>query len=184
MSVALDPLRALAASPLFRGVPESVLHAISMFAEPRLLRAGETLARQGEPAKAAWLVASGEILALGSALDTRPPNAHPDSFGPGSLVGHLDILNEGPCSTTWMARPASGVLTFEAGAFRQLAGERGPTGSAFRRALIISLSEQLRAANKALADFVVANPAAAKPPRAVLKEMAGLLQGTRAAGEK
>lgn len=171
----VDPLRALERSPYFKGIPTAVLHGVSMFTEERVFRAGEVLLRQGSPADAAFLVAAGEIGAEGPGGDV---------FGVGSLVGHLDLLNGGAASATWVARAPGAALTFTGDLFQKLLAERGPSGSAFRRALIISLSEQLRAANLAVGAYVAANPQAARPSRGFLDELSGVLSGTRSSATR
>lgn len=185
MSTSVDPIRALERSPLFRGIALPVLHSISMFSEARALRAGEVLAAAGRPAIAAWLVAAGalraEPLIEGKRTLTDGPATDPGAtnFGVGMLVGHLDLLNNAPSGATWVAPIPGAVLVFEAGPFQQLISDDGAAGSAFRRALILSLSEQLRAANLRVSDYVAHNPSAARPSKGLLREVSGLLGGTR-----
>lgn len=172
MNVTLDPLRALERSPFFRGLPRSVLHGLSMFADERTFRAGELLIRQGEPVGAVLLVAAGEVVA----------GAEADRHGPGALLGHLDLVSGQPSAATWTAVSAGAALAFSAANFAQLRQDPGATGSAFRRALIISFADQLLAANQAVSAFVGANPRAAQPSRRLLDELSAVLAGTRGAG--
>lgn len=184
MSISFDPVRALERSPFFRGIPEHVLHAISIFAEAEQARDGEVMLKAGQEPGRAFFVVQGQ---MGVALPpepprpegARPPEARPESFGPGALVGHVDLLNQVPSSVTWVAQGNTTVLVFEAPHFRQLVKDNGLPGSVFRRALIMSLSNQLRAANQRVAEYVAANPAAQRPSRGLLAELSGLFQGSR-----
>lgn len=112
---------------------------------------------------------------------TDAPATDPGSanFGVGMLVGQLDLLNGAPSAATWVAPVPGAVLVFEAGPFRQLVADEGAAGSAFRRALILSLSEQLRSANLRISDYVASNPNTPRPSAHLLREVSGLLGGTR-----
>lgn len=166
----VDPVVALERSPGFRGIARPTLHAVSMFCEEVQLRPGEILGKKGETPEAAWLLMSGQL----EARDAAGPVA---SYGPGALVGHLDLLNEQSCSATWTAVTALSALAFSRESFRQLIADGRLPGSAFRRALIISLSDQLLAANGRVSEYLAANPGAI-PPQRLLRDIAGDLQGT------
>ena len=171
MTSQMELIRALERSPYFKGIGTPVLHGISMFASKRNFRQGEVLLRQGSPPEAALLVAQGEVSADG---------AEADVFGPGAMVGHLDLTGRQPCLATWTARSAGWGLAFSAADFEQLRQERGEAGSAFRRALIISLADQMREANQSISAFIQANPGAVRPGKGFLDELSGVLSGTRA----
>ena len=171
MTSQMELIRALERSPYFKGIGTSVLHGISMFSSKRTFKQGEVLLRQGAAAESALLVAQGEVGADG---------AEADVFGPGAMVGHLDLIGGQLSPATWTARTAGWGLAFGAADFEQLRQDRGEAGSAFRRALIISLAEQLRDANQAISAFIAANPNAARPSKGFLDELSGVLSGTRA----
>lgn len=170
MSRHLDPIRALERCGYFRGLPVDVLHGLSMFAEEQVFRAGEVMLPQGRVPEHILVVASGEVVVDGA-----------EPFGPGALVWHLDLVNGTPATQTWTARANTAALAFSSGSITQLLAERGPTGSCLRRALILSLSDQLLTANQKVADHVKANPSSARPPKALLKDLDSVLAGSRAA---
>lgn len=171
MTSAAELMRVLERSPYFKGIGSPTLHGISMYSSRRNFRPGEVLIRQGAAPEAVLLIAQGEVGAEGEGADV---------FGPGAMVGHLDLIGRQPCAATWTARTSGSTLVFTAADFDQLCQERDEAGSAFRRALIISLSEQLREANQAISAFIAANPNAARPSRGFLDELSGVLSGTRA----
>lgn len=171
MSARMDPIRALERSPYFKGLPVQTLHALSMFADERAFRAGESVLTRGTNPDAILVLYTGELAAEG---------ANGDVLGPGALVGHLDLIAGQPLRVSFVARGPGLALSFGAEGVLRLMEDRGVTGSAFRRAIIMSLSDQLRGANQAIAAYVAANPQAAKPSRGFLSELSGLLSGTRA----
>lgn len=171
MSARIDPIRALERCTYFRGIPVQVLHGLSMFVEERSFRAGEVLLKQGQVPDAVLVLASGEVTA----------DAGADPFTPGALLWHLDLVNQTPASVTWTAKVTASALAFPAAAVQTLLAEQGPTGSGFRRALILSLSDQLVTGNRRVAEHVAANPASARPPKALLKDLDGVLAGSRVA---
>ena len=171
MTSQAELMRVLERSPYFKGIGTPILHAISMFTSKQSFKQGEVLIRQGAQPATALLVAQGELGADGAGGDV---------FGPGAMVGHLDLICRQPSPASWIARTPGWGLVFTAADFEQLCQERGESGSAFRRALIISLSEQLRDANLAISAFIAANPNAVRPSRGFLDELSGVLSGTRA----
>jgi len=171
MTSQAELMRVLERSPYFKGIGSSTLHAVSMFTSKIAFKQGEVLIRQGAAPAAALLIAQGELGAEAAAGDV---------FGPGAMIGHLDLIGRQPSPVTWTARTAGSALTFTAADFDQLCQQRGEAGSAFRRALIISLSEQLREANQEISAFITANPNAVRPNRGFLDELSGVLSGTRA----
>ena len=170
MSARLDPIRALERCAWFRGMPVEVLHSLSMFAEQRSYRAGEVMLAQGKVPDCVLVLASGEA---------APEGAEP--IGPGALVWHLDLVNQTAVTETWTARVATTALAFTASSVNQLLAEQGKTGSSLRRAMILSLSDQLLTANQKVAEHVKANPSAARPPKALLKDLDSVLAGSRGA---
>lgn len=178
LPVNVDPVRGLERSPLFRGIPERTMHALSMFCEIAMLRDGDVLVRHGEAMRGVWLVLAGTLeVSLPREAD---PEGRPEQLEPGVLVGHVDLLNDAPSSATYTARGQVSLLAWGESSVRRLLKEDGPPGSAFRRALIISQANQLLAANQRMASYVQAHPDAARPSRGVLRDVALLVQGHRA----
>ena len=183
MSIPLnvDPVRGIERSPLFRGIPERAVHALSMFCEPVTLRDKEVLAKAGAPTGTIWLLLSGQI-AVEPPVDAGLGD-EPVVLEPGVLVGHVDMLNQAPLAATFTARGGAVLLAFGAASVKRLLKEDALPGSAFRRALVISLSNQLLAANRRMAAYAEAHPDAARPSKGVLRDVALLVQGHSAEGQ-
>lgn len=170
MNRRIDPIRTLERSPYFKGLPVSTLHALSMFADELSFKVGEQVIKRGEPASAIYLLHAGELVAEGAGGDV---------VGAGALVGHMDVVSGQPASVTLTAREVGIAVVFTQASVKRLFEDRGAAGSAFRRAIIMSFSDQLRAANQAIAAYVAANPQAGRPSRGFLDELTGVLSGTR-----
>lgn len=168
----INAVAALERSPCFRGINPQVLHAVSMFAGEIQLQAGETLSKRGEPCAAIWLLVSGRIAA-------RDTGGAPTSFEAGALLGLPDLLNARPCSASWVAEIPTAALVFDGAAVSTLSQDARAPGSAFRRAMIISMSDQLLEANRRVSDYLAAHPGAARPSKGVLSDLRGILLGTR-----
>ena len=98
-----DNVRNLAANPTLRDLEADALRLIAFSAETRILRAGDTLFRRGDPSDAGFLVLSGAIAleaASGPATIVRAP----------TLIGESALVTETNRAATAQAREPSSVL--------------------------------------------------------------------------
>ncbi len=110
--------------PLFAGVSGSgVEQALSRF-EPVVVRAGEIVVRQGEPADRFYLIESGSFVVTQVGLDSRPTTLR--ELGPDGVFGELGLLAEAPRSATVSATTDGLLLALDGADFLALVG-RGPT---------------------------------------------------------
>lgn len=101
--------RALAATPLFAGLPKEVLE--SLVAELTLvhLEEGQVLFHEGDPGDALYVVAEGEVAVQAEG----PPRVELSRMGPGSFLGEVALMTDQPRSATVTATTASELLRID-----------------------------------------------------------------------
>jgi len=88
--------RALAATPLFAGMPSDALQALVENLQLVTLGQGELLFREGDPSDALYVIVEGEV-----AVHTEgPPRAEVSRLGPGSFIGEVALMTDQPRSAT------------------------------------------------------------------------------------
>jgi CRP-like cAMP-binding protein len=164
-----DVVRELERSPYFKGIPETLLHPIAVHAELARVSDGIVFADHGSAADALYVVISGKVDVLRRTAPSAAP-AKVSELQPGMLVGHVSALRGKPRQASYRAQGTVDLLKFPLESVRRLLDDEGVVGSAFRRALIMALSNHLLAANKKLTTFI------GDPKPRTTKETAGMLQ--------
>ncbi len=111
--------RALAATPLFAGLPSAALEQLIDRLALIELEAGQVLFRQGDPGDALYVVAEGNV----NVISEGPPRQELTRFGPGSFFGEVALVTEEPRSATVTADVATQLLAIDREAVRMLIGE-------------------------------------------------------------
>ena len=88
--------RALAATPLFAGMPSDALQALVANLTLVSLERGELLFREGDPGDALYVIAEGEV----SVQSEGPPRVELSRLGPGSFIGEVALMTDQPRSAT------------------------------------------------------------------------------------
>jgi len=88
--------RALAATPLFAGMPSDALQALVANLQLVSLERGEVLFRAGEPSDALYVIVEGEL----SVQSPGPPATEMSRLGPGSFLGEVALMTDQPRSAT------------------------------------------------------------------------------------
>lgn len=88
--------RALAATPLFAGMPSDALQALVANLQLVSLERGEVLFRAGEPSDALYVIVEGELSVQGEG----PPSVELSRVGPGAFLGEVALMTDQPRSTT------------------------------------------------------------------------------------
>jgi len=101
--------RALAATPLFAGMPSDALQALVENLQLVALERGEPLFREGDPSDALYVIVEGEV-----AVETRgPPRAEVSRLGPGAFIGEVALMTDQPRSATVIGVAASELLRID-----------------------------------------------------------------------
>jgi CRP-like cAMP-binding protein len=88
--------RALAATPLFAGMPSDALQALVANLQLVSLDRGELLFREGDPSDALYVIVEGEV----SVQAEGPPRVETSRLGPGTFIGEVALMTDQPRSAT------------------------------------------------------------------------------------
>ena len=88
--------RALAATPLFAGMPSDALQALVANLQLVSLEHGELLFREGDPSDALYVIVEGEV----SVEAEGPPRVELSRLGPGTFIGEVALMTDQPRSAT------------------------------------------------------------------------------------
>jgi CRP-like cAMP-binding protein len=101
--------RALAATPLFAGMPSDALQALVANLQLVSLAPGEQLFREGDPSDALYVIAEGEV----SVATVGPPSAEVSRLGPGAFLGEVALMTDQPRSATVTCVAAAELLRID-----------------------------------------------------------------------
>ena len=145
-----DDMRALERTPLLGDIGREALRLLAFSAEPKDLRAGDTLFERGQDAEGGYILVSGAlVLLLGEEGDEHV-------VGPGTLLGEVALLAETTRPVTAMARKPSRVLGIPRFVFKRMLGEYPAVAKALHARFLERLKdehlvmEQVRAKLEAL----------------------------------
>src|SRR5262245_50831063 len=88
--------RALAATPLFAGMPSDALQALVENLQLVSLERGEPLFREGDPSDALYVIVEGEV----SVQNEGPPRVEMSRLGPDAFIGEVALMTDQPRSAT------------------------------------------------------------------------------------
>jgi CRP-like cAMP-binding protein len=88
--------RALAATPLFAGMPSDALQALVANLQLVSLEPGELLFRAGDPSDALYVIVEGEL----SVQNPGPPVTELSRLGPGAFLGEVALMTDQPRTAT------------------------------------------------------------------------------------
>jgi CRP/FNR family transcriptional regulator len=107
--MALDKIDAIRKTPLFSGLSEAELHALSDRAVEQKLARGEILFLSGDPAKGLYVIVEGAVRAFRVGADGREQVIHVERAG--ATVGEVPVFDEGAYPST-VAGEEDGKLLF------------------------------------------------------------------------
>jgi len=108
-AVGLAAQRALAATPLFAGLPREVLEALVAHLALVPLEVGQILFREGDPGDALYVIVEGEVAVQAEG----PPRVEMSRLGPGAFIGEVALLTDQPRSATVTATQSSELLRID-----------------------------------------------------------------------
>jgi CRP-like cAMP-binding protein len=121
---------------LLGAMEHEALRLIAFAADRRSYRAGDVLARKGEPAESAFLIESGEVL-----LYDGQPTAGSLVVGQGALIGEKALISEMVRPATATARAPTTVRILRRETMRRVLAEFPASAAAVHRALAADLAE-------------------------------------------
>jgi CRP-like cAMP-binding protein len=105
-----NSLKHLRYSPLFSSCSSKDLERIAKAGDQVTFAKGETLTKQGEPGKEAFIILSGKAVVKRSGKKVA-------TLGTGSVVGELSLLDNGPRTATVVCDTECQVLVISRGNF-------------------------------------------------------------------
>ena len=145
------PIATLAKSPIFKGAPLDALKQIAPSFTAASFRAGHLICTEGERGSEMYLLAAGEVDVVVATGEGRVQ--HLATLQPGAAFGMIGLEQGRPRMASCVARTPVSVLVLGEEGWQRLVAEPAIAGSAFRRALLKGMSEQIAFTNKQLADF-------------------------------
>jgi len=129
--------------PYFRGVPEEPLAVISAHGRVTPVPRDHVLCEEGTEPDKAWILGKGMVEAR---MDIgKGQHEVLATMKPGTLFGHISLLDKQARSATLVAVAASDVVQFTSAEFGWLLADRSNAGRFFRRAIILALGDTLLA---------------------------------------
>lgn len=113
--------QALAATPLFAGLPSEVLEALVEQLALVSLDEGQPLFHEGEPGDALYVIVEGEV----SVEAAGPPGVEASRLGPGAFIGEVALLTDQPQSATVVAVVPSELLRIDRVTLADVLGAHG-----------------------------------------------------------
>ncbi|MDQ3369246.1 MAG: cyclic nucleotide-binding domain-containing protein [Myxococcota bacterium] len=113
--------RALAATPLFAGLPSDALEALVEHLELVTLEADEQLFREGDPGDALYVIVEGEV----SVQAEGPPRVEMARLGAGSFIGEVALMTDQPRSATVSAVSPAELLRIDRGTLARVLRSHG-----------------------------------------------------------
>ncbi len=101
--------RALAATPLFAGLPREALESLVEHLTLVPLEAGVALFHEGDPGDALYVVVEGEVAVQAEG----PPLVEMARLGPGAFIGEVALMTDQPRSATVTATQTSELLRID-----------------------------------------------------------------------
>lgn len=113
--------RALAATPLFAGMPSESLEALVSNLTLVSLEVDEVLFHEGDPGDALYVIVEGEL----SVQAEGPPRVEMVRMGPGSFIGEVALMTDQPRSATVAAAQPSELLRIDRHTLSRVLADHG-----------------------------------------------------------
>ena len=113
--------RALAATPLFAGLPSEALESLVEHLQLVPLEADQVLFYEGDPGDALYGIVEGEV----SVAAEGPPRVEMARLGPGSFIGEVALMTDQPRSATVSATQPTELLRIDRVTMSNVLGTHG-----------------------------------------------------------
>lgn len=136
---------------LFKNIREDATHSLLDHFERRELAAGEEVFHQGDPGDALVVITSGsfDLVRQGATGEV-----HLATLEPGTVLGHVSLIDGGPRSATLRARVPSRIATLDRATFDQLWQSPTPDAVQLQMRVTQLVIAELRAANRKLSGLL------------------------------
>jgi len=163
-----ERLELLAGLPLFTGIPEDDLAAISKMMRTAETPEGEDVWREGDEADGLHVILSGRARVLGELPSEREVEVA--TLGPGGVLGEIPLLGGGPRWATVRAVDDARFLVLGRNDFLALLARATPGALTVRQRLLALVCDRLRQRYEALVEWLGGGPPsveqqAAPPPK-------------------
>ncbi len=113
--------RALAATPLFAGLPKAALESLVAHLTLVSLDVGVALFHEGDPGDALYVIVDGEVAVQAEG----PPLVEMARLGPGAFIGEVALMTEQPRSATVTATQPSELLRIDRHTLSRVLADHG-----------------------------------------------------------
>jgi CRP-like cAMP-binding protein len=113
--------RALAATPLFAGMPSDALQALVANLQLVSLERGELLFREGDRSDALYVIVEGEVSVQGEG----PPRVEMSRLGPGAFLGEVALMTDQPRSATVVCVAPAELLRIDRNTLSRVLADHG-----------------------------------------------------------
>jgi len=142
---------ALEETSLFKNVREDMVQdLIDRFAE-RPLTGAEVVFKQGDPGDFLVVITSGQFDLIRNGATGE---VHLAELGPGTILGHVSLVDGGPRSATLRAHDGGSVATLDRKTFSALWQDPSPDAVQLQMRVTQLVIEELRVANRKLAGLL------------------------------
>jgi len=179
-----DVLVRAAAAKLLRkhlcdGVRVEDLIAMLADCEYRTLPGGGAICQEGDKGDTLFILLEGRVRVL--KRDPRGEERELTTLKAPALLGHMSLIDGSARSATCLAAGEARVVSMSRRVYEHRINEIGPAGTALRRLLLSSLTQQLVRGNAQLSDLLTddlpEDEATAEEDQAALLRTAGILRG-------
>lgn len=109
--------------------------------EQRTLPSGAVLCREGDPGEELFVLLVGEVRVLRRDADGQERELFVVQAP--ALLGHMSLVDGSRRSATCVAKGTAGLAVMSAPLYRRVMGEASPRGTALRRLIISSMTQQM-----------------------------------------
>ena len=113
--------RALAATPLFAGLPKEALESLVEHLTLVSLEPGVALFHEGDPGDALYVIVEGEVAVQAEG----PPRVEMARLGPGAFIGEVALMTDQPRSATVSATQTSELLRIDRQTLSRVLADHG-----------------------------------------------------------
>ena len=141
----------LADTSLFKNIREDMVEDLVNRFTQRALTGAEVVFKQGDPGDFLVVIISGQFDLVRHGATGE---VHLADLGPGTILGHVSLVDGGPRSATLRARDGGAIATLDRKTFSALWQDPSPDAVQLQMRVTQLVIEELRVANRKLAGLL------------------------------